>query len=470
MKIFTVSKKPNYYQPWDFGYQKTSGGSGCVVDGHRILTNAHVVSNQVYVQVLKAGDVKKYTAKVAFVNHGADLALLEVEDTSFFEGTVPVALGEVPVRRDKVAAYGFPIGGNELSITEGVVSRIEVRTYTHSKRDLLAIQVDAAINPGNSGGPVFKDGKLIGVAFQSYSRSKQVENSGYVVPVPLIRHFLEDIESGTCDGIPSLGVYFQKMESDHLREYFGMRPDDTGVLVTKVIYGSSAHGVLEEEDVITKIGGQDVANDASIDFREEDRVHFSHVLTRYQVGETMDLEVLRKGERKTLTVSLKPAAALVPRPRHDVRATYFIFAGLVFTPLTYNYMREYGDWKDIDHRFKYFYTNGLPSEDRLEIVLIGQVLAHDVNVGHHKLHNAVVEEVNGKRIRELRDILEALKQPKGKYHVFHLDHHTGRSGSDYSSDAGTRLVIEAAKAEEATQEVLERYGIDRDRSADLDGL
>jgi S1-C subfamily serine protease len=470
VKIFTVTKKPNYYQPWDFGYQKSSGGSGCIIAGNRILTNAHVVSNQVYVQVLKTGDVKKHTARVSFVDHGSDLALLATEDDTFFEGTEPVEFGELPERRDKVAVYGFPVGGNELSITEGVVSRIEVRTFAHSKRELLAVQVDAAINPGNSGGPVIKDGKLIGVAFQSYSRSKQVENSGYVVPIPLIEHFLLDIAAGAARGIPSLGVYFQKLESDALREYLSMSHEDSGVLVTRVIHGSSASGVLHEEDVITRIGGEAVENDGSISLRGEDRVHFSHVLSHYQVGDRMEIEVLRSGRRQTTSVTLRQPVALVARPQNDLRPTYFVFAGLVITPLTYNYMREYGEWKDIDHRFKYYYTDGLPDPQRKEVVLIGQVLAHDINVGYHKLHNAVIERVNGKTITELRDVLAALRAPVGKFHVFHLDHHTARSTSDYSADAGTRIVIEAEKVEAATREVLERYGIDKDRSADLEGL
>jgi len=78
----------------------------------------------------------------------------------FFAGTVPVRFGELPPRNANVTVHGFPIGGNELCVTAGVVSRIEVRTYTHSQRNLLAMQTDAAINPGNSGGPVFKDGEF----------------------------------------------------------------------------------------------------------------------------------------------------------------------------------------------------------------------------------------------------------------------------------------------------------------------
>ncbi|MCK6549871.1 serine protease, partial [Myxococcota bacterium] len=202
MKLFTVTKKPNHYQPWDLEYQRNSGGSGCILEGKRILTNAHVVSDQVYVQVLKMGDSRKYSARVAYVDHDSETAIIEVEDERFFDDTIPVRFGELPFRQDKVAVYGFPIGGNELSITEGVVSRLEVLRYTHSQRDLLAIQTDAAINPGNSGGPVFMNGAMVGIAFQAHTQ-KEIEKTGYVVPISVIRHFLRDVDDGKVDGVPA---------------------------------------------------------------------------------------------------------------------------------------------------------------------------------------------------------------------------------------------------------------------------
>ncbi|HEU4729447.1 MAG TPA: trypsin-like peptidase domain-containing protein, partial [Kofleriaceae bacterium] len=103
VKLFTVIKEPNYYQPWDLEYQKTSGGSACIVTGNRILTNAHVVSHHLYVQALKPGDSKKYTARVIHVDHDTETALLTVDDPQFFEGTVPVRFGELPFRNAKVA-------------------------------------------------------------------------------------------------------------------------------------------------------------------------------------------------------------------------------------------------------------------------------------------------------------------------------------------------------------------------------
>lgn len=462
VKLFTVIKKPNYYQPWDLGYQKNSGGSACVVSGGRILTNAHVVRHQVYVQALKPGDAKKYTAKVEYVDHDSETALLSVEDPSFFEGTVPVRFGGLPPRHAEVSVHGFPVGGNELCVTKGVVSRIEVLRYTHSQRHLLALQTDAAINPGNSGGPVFAGGEFVGIAFQSHGGG-DIERSGHVVPVPVIRRFLEDIEDGAVSGVPDLGIYWQKIESEGLREYVGLGSGQTGVMVTRVVHGSSADGVLREGDVLTGLDDTPVACDGSVPLREQDRVHFSYLVSRRQVGDELGVRVVREGQSLALSVRLAPSAALVRRPRHDRRPTYYIFAGLVFMPLTYDFLSVW-DWKDVNPRFRHYYNEGLPSPRRKEIVIVNQVLAHDINVGYHQVRAAVVDRINGVDITEMADVPGALRAPPGKYHIIEIDYH-GAPGeaSDYHSAFGTRIVLDAALARRAHEEILTKYGIPSDR-------
>src|SRR5665213_150564 len=212
VKIFATVQYPNYWEPWRVGAQEEISGSGCIISGNRILTNAHVVSNQVFIQVLKEGDTKKYTAVRESVSHDSDLAVLKVLDKKFFKGTQPVKFGGVPSLKDKVAVYGFPVGGEKLSITEGGISRIEVITYAHSQRSILGLQTDAAINPGNSGGPVFSGKKMVGVAFEDY-RSNAAQNIGYIIPVPIIKKFLSEIRNGMGHDMPGLGVSAQNMEN-----------------------------------------------------------------------------------------------------------------------------------------------------------------------------------------------------------------------------------------------------------------
>jgi S1-C subfamily serine protease len=468
VKLFTVVKEPNFYKPWELAHQHTSGGSGCIVDGNRILTNAHVVAHQLFSQVLKPGDSKKYSARVLHVDHDTETALLTVDDPKFFEGTVPVVFGELPPRNAKVTVHGFPIGGNELCVTAGVISRIEVRTYTHSQRNLLAMQTDAAINPGNSGGPVFLDGKLIGIAFQSYKR-KDLEKGGYVVPIPIIRHMFDDLTDGAISGVPDLGAYWQKLENEALREFHGLAPDAAGVRVSRILHGSSAHGALEIDDVITAIDGVAIASDGTIALREQDRVQFEHLVSRKQVGETIAVDVLRRGARHEVSVTLAPYVSLIPPPRPDRRPTYFVFAGLLFTPLSYEYINEW-EWARDHHRYQSFIHEGFPSVRRKQIVVIHQVLAHAINLGYHQMREMVVERINGVDIAEVADVVRAFASPQGKFHVIETDYHGPRSESDrsdYHTSYGTRIVLDASQTAKATAEILEQHGIPRDRSTDL---
>ena len=461
VKIFTVTNRPNYYQPWVLGYEFNASGSGCILAGNRILTNAHVVSDQVFLQVMKAGDTRKYTAQVEYVDHDREVAILKVKDGDFFKGTIPVQLGDLPNQRDKVAVYGFPVGGDELSITEGVVSRIEVQRYVHSQRNFLTIQTDAAINAGNSGGPAFKGGKMIGIAFQAFNGS-EAQNTGYIVPVEIIQQSLKDMKAGISSGAPDLGFYWQKMESSSLRAFYKMKTGQTGILVTKICYGSPSWEVLKEGDVVTAIAGVEIADNGTVPFRSEDRLNFSYVVSHYQMGQEVPVGILRDGKVKTLLLKLKPFDLLVPGPQYDIRPSYYIFGGLVFLPLTANYLSL---WKNgtAPSKLEDFYENGTASADYKQVVFINEVLPHDINVGYHDLKQAVVVKVNGKPISELKDVVEAFRHPLGDFHVVELDHPTG-DGDNF----GNWVVLKAEDAEKATNEILKSFDIPKDRSDDLE--
>jgi S1-C subfamily serine protease len=134
VKLHCTSLDPDWVNPWQSRTAQRSTGSGVFIrrkgDVCEILTAAHVVANTTFVQVQLAGQPDKTTARVSAVAHETDLALVEVP-ASLFEGIEPldVAPGTtLPALREKVYVLGFPVGGDDLSITEGVVSRIEVRS------------------------------------------------------------------------------------------------------------------------------------------------------------------------------------------------------------------------------------------------------------------------------------------------------------------------------------------------------
>src|SRR6202011_1228632 len=145
-----------------------------------------------------------------------------------------VHFGGLPIVQSTVDVFGYPIGGSRLSVTHGIVSRVDFQNYTYSGVDQhLAVQIDAAINPGNSGGPVLQDGKVVGVAFQGFS-GDVAQNVGYMIPTPVIQHFLDDIKDGHYDRYMDLSIGIQNTLNPAMRKALGLKDDDRGVMVSSV--------------------------------------------------------------------------------------------------------------------------------------------------------------------------------------------------------------------------------------------
>ena len=259
--------------------------------GHTTLRSCRVAYQ---VQVKRRDKDRKFMARVLAIGTDCDIALLTVEESEFWEGINPLNLGPLPNLQDYVTVVGYPVGGDTISVTSGVVSRVEVTQYMHGSCDLLGIQIDAAINSGNSGGPVFDDhGVCVGIAFQSFAGS-DVENIGYVVPTPVIQHFLLDYKRNkTFTGFPSLGIQWQKLESTDLREAYGMTDDQSGVLIRSVNPTSSSHGVLLPGDVLLEFDRVNLANDGTVPFRTDERISFTYLVAQKYVGDVATVTILR---------------------------------------------------------------------------------------------------------------------------------------------------------------------------------
>jgi S1-C subfamily serine protease len=295
IKIYTTQAAPDYFTPWRLLTPRQSSGSGSVVTGNLILTNAHVVANASYVQAQKHNDPRRYQAHVAFISHEADLALITVDEPGFFSDLKALPIGKLPEPLQEVSVYGYPIGGKSLSITKGILSRVEQQIYAHAGTYLLAGQIDAAINPGNSGGPVIVDQQIVGVVMQSNSGGRS-ENLGYFVPPSIIRHVLDDRIDGSHDGFPDLGFRTQTLDSPSAKLAYGLRKDQSGVLVIKVFDGSPSQGILQENDVILKVDDYDIADDGSIKLSKDILTDYKHAIDLHHIDESVLITYARNGE------------------------------------------------------------------------------------------------------------------------------------------------------------------------------
>ena len=176
---------------------------------------------------------------------------------------------DLPAVKDPVLAYGFPQGGTSLSITKGIVSRIEFAPYNEQASG-LRIQVDAAINPGNSGGPALVDDKMIGLVF---SRLNSSDNIGYIIPCEEIELFLKDVADGNYDGKPAMHDQLQTLENDALRPFLKLDKKAVGIIVHAPDRKDDDYA-LKEWDLITKIGDHEVDNTGMVTVREGLRLPF----------------------------------------------------------------------------------------------------------------------------------------------------------------------------------------------------
>lgn len=460
VKIYTTANEHNYTTPWQMEGYKNYEGSGCIIKDYLILTNAHVVSDHTFITVKRSGQTKKFVARVRYVAHECDLAVLEVDDRSFYPDVAPLDIGEIPFVGDQVSVYGYPNGTEHLTITRGIVSRVSHETYAHSSISFLCTEIDAAINSGNSGGPVISDGHIVGVAMMT----GWGENEGYMVSVPVIQHFLRDIEDGYYDGIPALGINIQSIENPALRAYHGMDEEQSGVLVTKIIPGTPTADFLQRGDVILTVDGNEVANDGTIAFRGEERTSFSYIVQNKQIGDTVRLDVLRDGSIVSLSIPLSAPISsyrLVPYEQFDREPVYYVYGGFIFSPLSENIMLEmgedswYGDWYcEVPTNLLYAYLYENQTIERKEVVIINGILSDEVNMGYEDMLWEIVSRVNGKKIGSMADLVEAIETNKSKFQLFELEN-------------GDQIVLNRREAIRSTRRILRQYDVKRDRSSNL---
>ncbi|EFH46952.1 hypothetical protein ARALYDRAFT_493929 [Arabidopsis lyrata subsp. lyrata] len=268
-----------------------------------IITNAHVVDNHILVLVIKHGSPKKYKAEVKAIGHDCDLAILVIESKEFWEDMNPLELGDMPFLQQSVNVIGYPKGGESISVTKGVVSRIESKDYVQGATNLPVLQTDAAINSGNSGGPVCIGNKVVGVAFQTLRHSN---NIGYLIPAPVVKHFITIVEkSGRYVGFCSLNLSYQPMDA-HFRSHFKMNSEMTGILIYNINQHSDALNILKKYDVILAIDGVAIENDGTVILPNRERIRLDDLVSMKQFGETILLKILRDGKMHEFNITLKP--------------------------------------------------------------------------------------------------------------------------------------------------------------------
>jgi len=500
VKIYCTTSTPNGVIPWQMRQQTSVTGSGFVLSRSRrlIMTNAHVAQSSPFVEVRKHGDSNNFTGFVIFISLDCDLAVVYIPDDGFWQDglceltfdvpdapspTAPSPTGGaaegyehlarlhaasdpsstaaglkptnaffgVPALQESVKVAGYPVGGEQISITSGVVSRIDVSSYgASSLSSLLTVQIDAAINSGNSGGPALnsRSKRVMGVAFQVLGNAESI---GYIIPVPIIAAFLagfvaspvhQTLLAATSNDTPStarddarlaltrvsarnylpafpmLNFVYQNLGNKRLRKYYGLKEatHQSGVVVCSLGHDSPAKDLMKPDDILMSVNGYTVENDGTIEFRPRERVSFIHLVNTTPAGSKVRLVLLRDGNSEVqVDVAPRPLSVLVsPHWFSDAfreKPKFAVFGGLVFSTLTTPLLSEWGpEWFNTAPRWL---VNTLQSarmtDDLKEIVVVVQVIPHPVNQSYDFMYGRIVSAINGEKIRDFDHLKETLR-------------------------------------------------------------
>src|SRR6266704_1431164 len=451
VRVTATEVAPDYRAPWNAGVVGRGIGAGFMIDGNRIMTNAHVVSNSRYLTVERDGDPNKYTAKVLFVAHDCDLALITVDAPNFYKNMVPLKFGGIPELESTVSAYGYPIGGERMSVTTGIVSRIDFQLYTHSSIDQhLAIQISAQINPGNSGGPVMQNTKVVGVAFQGYS-GDVAQGVAYMVPTPVISRFLKDVSDGRYDGYVDLGITYGKLQTPAQRKFLGLKDDGRGVLVETVVAAGPCAKILQPGDVLLSIDNHPIASDGNVEL-EGERVEMPEVVERKFKHDSVKFDIWRDKQSTTGSVQLDTVPPyLMQSQKYDVRPRYVLYGGLLFQPLSLDLLEAY---QPTDLRLRHFFDFYVLDQLYLEhpdVIVLTNILPDPINTYLAPYRGQIVDQINGKKIHTLEELTKVLAEPAERFVI------------DMIGD-GPPLVLDPKQVEAARERIRMRYNVVREQN------
>jgi len=420
VKIFSTARYPDVYRPWTNHPPREGTGTGVIIDGRRILTNAHVVAyaSQIQVQANQSGD--KYTASVEAYSTAMDLAVLRLEDESLLDARPPLPRATtLPGIKDTVMAYGFPTGGTTLSITKGIVSRIEFAAYNYPGAG-LRIQIDAAINPGNSGGPALVHDQMIGIAF---SRLGGSDNIGYIIPNEEIDLFLADITDGRYDGKPVNFDDFQPLINPGLRAFLRLDRTTEGVVLRRAEQPAADYP-LQPWDVVTHIGDTRIDNEGMIILSENVRVAFKYRIQQIALDGRVPLTVIRDGRELQVDVPVAADRPLVAPFLQGAYPRYFVHGPLVFSAATQEFIAGFNNFALLNALTfaetplitRRVARPEFPDEEL--VVVTSPFFPHRSTKGYNNPAGRVLAGVNGVAPRNLLHLVELLRTAESDYLEF----------------------------------------------------
>ena len=454
VRVNVTGQPYDYMRPWQKKAPFSKRALGAVLTKNRVLVTADLVANQNYVELERAESGEKCGAEVRVIDYEANLALIEPTDKKFLDGLVPLQLALDTVVGDHLSALQLESTG-ALVVTEGLVTTVQMTHYPAEVSQFLTFRISMSMQYRDNSYtiPLVKKNKLAGLLLRYDPRSQVLD----AIPAPIIAHFLKEADTDNYRGFPTAGFSFAPMRDPQLRKFAGETGKPAGVYVSSIEPNMpAAKAGLHVGDIVTALGNSDIDQNGNYVDPLYGKIEFTNLITAHAfAGDSLSIQIQRAGKPMQLSMVLDHRAAqdyVIPPYNSDQPPAYYVLGGLIFQELSRPYLREWGgSWqKEAPQRFVYMdrFQSELYPEGNRRVVVLTQVLPANSTIGYDEFGYITVQKVNGKEIKSLRDLAEAVKQPlEGGFIKIETE------------EDPKQLELDAAQVEEEAPSLQQNYGL-----------
>ena len=270
----------------------------------------------------------------------------------------------------------------------------------------------------------------------------------------ILKNFLNDIKDENYDGPPRLGIQWSALESVAHRKMLGLPNDSKGVLIKKVFKNSPFEGVLQKNDVLLKLDNKWIESDGTVEFRPNEKTDFSYINQQKNFGDMLSYEIVRNKKKMTGSVKLNSKNirySVVTEVKIETPPSYFVYGGLVFEPLTNNYLTLL---KESKGEVPPVYEKEDTYKDYDQLAILTSVLPFDVNLGYSELENVIILKINGEKYKNFKDFVQKLRKVNSEFVILETEN-------------GDEIVLDRAKVEAQKEDLMRNYNVISEMSDDV---